>query len=104
MALDAAAYTDLRNYIKRRVGHMRYRADGVFTEIQISDVQIRYDGVVRVQAAIVPDGVLTIDRVELYNSASELWAHQDVSITIDREDPAVLYWFDFEIKEVESNA
>lgn len=99
MALDTAALNDLRSYVKRRVGFLQYRVGTTYTKVQISDVQILSSGVVRVQASIVPNGAVTINRVELYNNASELWAHQDVSITLDQGQTGVLYWFDFTLRE-----
>ena len=38
--------------------------------------------------------------MELYNSDSALFAHQDCSITINAGQTGILYWFDFNIKEV----
>ena len=45
---------------------------------------------------------MTVNRVELYNSAGELFAHEDVSITINTGQTGILYWFDFNIREVAS--
>lgn len=99
MALDTAALNDLRGYVKKRVGYLQYRVGTTYTKVQISDVQILSSGVVRVQASIVPNGAVTINRVELYNNAGQLWAHQDVSVSLDQYQTGVLYWFDFTIKE-----
>ncbi len=100
MALDTAALNDIRGYVKKRVGYLQYRVGTTYTKAPITDAQILSSGVVRVQASIVP-GAVTINRVELYNNAGELWAHQDVSITLDQEQTGVLYWFDFTIREAE---
>lgn len=99
MALATAALKDLRGYVKRRVGFLKYRVGSSYTSVQISDVQILSSGVVRVQASIVPNAGATVDRVELYNTAGELWAYQDVNITFDQGQTGVLYWFDFTVKE-----
>lgn len=99
MALDTAALSDLRSYVKRRVGFLKYRVGTSYTKVPISDVQILPSGVVRIQASIVPSNAVTINRVELYSNASELWAHQDVSITLDQGQTGVLYWFDFTLRE-----
>lgn len=99
MALDNAAFTDLRSYIKRRIGFLKYRVGTTYYRTPITDAQILQSGVVRVQAQIVPNGSVTINRVELYNNNNDLWAHQDVSITIDQGQTGVLYWFDFTLRE-----
>lgn len=100
MALDSAAFNDLRNFIKRRVGFVKYRIENSYYQTMITDATVLPTGIVRVQASIVPaKQKATIDRVELHNINGELWAHQDVSITIDQGQTGVLYWFDFTIKE-----
>lgn len=99
MALDTAAFTDLRNYVKRRAGRLRYRVGSTFYTVPITDATVLPSGVVRVQASIVPSGSVTINRVELLNNNNDLWAHQDVSITIEAGQTGVLYWFDFSIRE-----
>lgn len=98
MALDTAALTDLRIFIKHRAGYLQYRAGGVVNKVPITDAQILADGVVRIQAMISPSAS-KIDRVELYNNNGDLWAHQDVNITMNQGQMGVLYWFDFSIKE-----
>lgn len=104
MALDKAAFTDMRNYIKKRIGYLKYRVGTTYHKVSITDILILPNGVVRVQATIVPGIPNTINRIELYNNAGELWAHQDVSISIDQGQTGVLYWFDFSIEEGEANA
>lgn len=100
MALDTAALTDIRSYVKNRVGYLRYRVGTTYTKVPISDVQILTSGVVRVQASIAP-GAVTINRVELFSNAGELWAHQTVSISFDQIQGGVLFWFDFNIREAD---
>jgi hypothetical protein len=97
--LDAAAFTDLRGYIKRRIASARYRIGSTYYTTILNDISILQDGTVRSQLSIIPGGTVTINRVELYNSDSNLWAHQDVSITISTGQTGVLYWFDFAVTE-----
>lgn len=99
MALDTAALTDLRTFIKHRAGYLQYRAGGVINKVSITDAQILADGTVRIQAMISPGSANKIDRVEIYNNNGDLWAHQDVNITMNQGQMGVLYWFDFSIKE-----
>lgn len=99
--LDPAAYTDLRGYIKRRISYTKYRVGTTYYTGSLNDIEIRPDGTVRALISIIPSGTVTINRVELYNSDGNLWAHQDVSITISTGQTGVLYWFDFTVTEEE---
>lgn len=97
--LDSAAFNDLRGYIKRRVSYARYRVGTTFYETPLNDVNILDDGTVRVQLGIHSEEAVTVNRVELYSSANELWAHQDLSITLQPGQTGILYWFDMTITE-----
>lgn len=99
MAVDTAALRDLRNFIKKRVGFMRYRVGENYYTAPITNAELLETGVVRVTSSIVPETEITIDRIELYSKNGDLWAHQDATITIDSKQTGVLYWFDFTIKE-----
>lgn len=99
--LDTAAFADLRNYIKRRIAYARYRMDGSYFTADLTDVKILDNGTVRAQLSIAPGGTATIDRVELYNTDGQLWAHQNCNLTISTEQPGILYWFDFSVVEQE---
>ena len=99
MALDTAALTDIRNYIKRRVHYAKYKVGSTYYTAPISDIEVLSGGIVRAQLSIVPGGTVTVTWVGLYNSAGELWAHQDVSIIISTGQTGILYWFDFTVKE-----
>ena len=101
--LDAAGIADYRSFTKRRIAYARYRVGSTYTKVDLSDVSIRSDGTVRAQLNINSGGAsMTVNRVELYNSAGELFAHEDVSITINTGQTGILYWFDFKIMEVAS--
>lgn len=97
--LDPAAFTDLRNFIKLRIASARYRVGSTFYTTALNDITILGSGTVRALLSIAPGGTVTINRVELTNSDGNLWAHQDVSITISTGQTGVLYWFDFTITE-----
>jgi hypothetical protein len=99
--LDTAAFADLRGYIKRRISYARYRANSEYYTTSLNDVAILPSGVVRAQLSIIPGGTMTVDRVELFNGDRELWAHQDVNITISTGQTGILYWFDFTVTEEE---
>lgn len=99
--IDAAGFNDLRNYIRRRISHAKYLANGVYVQTALSDVSIKEDGTVRVQLVISSTEPITVTRVELYNNDSQLWAHQDCDISIAAGQTGILYWFDFTITEEE---
>ncbi len=101
--LDAAGLADYRNFTQRRIAYARYRVGSTFTRVPLSAVTIKSDGTVRAQLNINSGGSsMTVNRVELWNSAGELFAHEDVSITINTGQTGILYWFDFHITEVAS--
>ena len=99
--LDTAAFADLRKYIKRRIAYARYRTAGNYYTADLTDVKILENGTVRAQLSIVPGGTATIDRVELYNTDGQLWAHQNCNLSISTDRPGILYWFDFSVVEQE---
>lgn len=99
--LDTAAFTDLRGYIKRRIAGAKYRVGSTYYNTNLNDITILPNGTVRAQLSIIPGGTVTINRVELFNSDGNRWAHQDVSITISTGQTGVLYWFDFTVTEKE---
>ena len=101
--LDAAGIADYRSFTQRRIAYARYRVGSTYTRVPLSSVAVLPDGVVRAQLNINSGGSsMTVNRVELWNSAGELFAHEDVSITINSGQTGILYWFDFNIKEVAS--
>ncbi|MDR1158368.1 MAG: hypothetical protein LBK75_08735 [Oscillospiraceae bacterium] len=97
--LDAAAFIDLRGYLKRRITRARYRVGSAYYSTDLTDITILSNGTVRAQLSIIPGGTVTVNRVELLNSESSLWAHQDVNIMISTGQTGILFWFDFTITE-----
>lgn len=102
--IDVAGFSDLRNYIKRRVAYARYRAGNTWTKVPLSSCTVRSDGIVRAALNINNNGsTITVTRVELYNTDQELWAHQDCSIKVESTQSGILFWFDFRITESEDD-
>ena len=98
--IDSAGFTDLRNYIKRRVAYAKYRVGNTYIKTGLSDVAVLPNGTVRAQLTISAESTpLTVTRVELYNSDNALWAHQDCSITVNTGQTGILYWFDSTVTE-----
>ena len=100
--LTPVALEDLRTYIKRKIVQARYRVGNTYYPTMLNDVRIMTNGTVRAQLSIIPSGGATINRVELYSNNGELWAYQDVNITVAAGQTGVLYWFDFNIVEKEA--
>lgn len=98
--LDTAAFVGMREYIQGQISYAKYRVGSTYYSASINGIDVLSNGTVRVRLSIVPGGgTITVNRVELYNDAEELWAHQDVSITVSASQTGVLYWFDFTITE-----
>lgn len=99
--IDTAGFADLRSYIKRRIAYAQYRVGSTYYKTELSHVGIMTDGTVRARIAITGLGQVTVNRVELYNSDAQLWAHEDVNISINVGQTGILYWFDFTVTEKE---
>lgn len=98
--LDAAGFEDLRRYIKRRVSYARYRVGSTWYKTYLSKIDLMANGKVRVQLNINSGGTtITVNRVELYNTDSQQWAHQDVNIKLDPDQTGIFFWFDFTFRE-----
>lgn len=98
--IDGAGFEDLRKYIKRRVSYARYRVGSTYHKIYLTKVKILQNGTVRVQVNINADGAaITVNRVELFNTDGQLWAHQDCNIRLEAGQTGILFWFDFTIRE-----
>ncbi len=101
--LDAAGFTDLRNFIKRRINYARYRVGSTWYKTTLSQIEILSSGTVRAQMNVNSGGSsITVTRVELYNNDQELWAHQDCNITLTPGQTGILFWFDFTLREEET--
>jgi hypothetical protein len=100
--IDTAAFNDLKGYIMRRVSYVRYRIGSTWYSDILNNVAVSSSGTVRMSVTIAPTLLqeATVNRVELYNSDNELWAHQDCSIKLTPTSSRALFWFDFMLKEV----
>lgn len=99
--LTNAAFTDFRNFIKNRISAAEYKANNVWSDAPISEIEITDDGIVRVKAQISPGAAVTITGVRLISTANEVWATKDVNVVIDNSQTNVLQWFDFNVTESE---
>lgn len=101
--LTTAAYTDLRDYIKNRIGSAEYEVNGVWSNAAIAESVILDDGTVRIKCQVSPGAACTITGVRLKNTDDEVWATKGVSVLIDSAATSLLQWFDFVLTEREVN-
>ena len=99
--IEAAAYTDLRNYIKTRIGSAEYEVNSTWTACTIAESVILADGTVRIKCQIAPGAACTITGVRLKNTDGQVWATKPVNVVIDSASTHLLQWFDFVITESE---
>lgn len=100
--LKAAAFTDFRNLIKRRLAYAEYRIGSTFHRADISEVEITTDGIVRVKIPVSHGTAGTITQVRLISVTSEVWASKEnLNIVLETAQTHYLQWFDFKITESE---
>lgn len=99
--ITQAAYTDLRNYIKGRIGSAEYKVGSTWNACSIAESVITADGIVRIKCQISPGAACTITGVRVKNTDSAVWAEKDVNVVIDSASTNLLQWFDFVISESE---
>lgn len=100
--LKAAAFTDFRNLIKRRIAYAEYRIGGTFFRAEISEIEITSDGIVRVKIPVSHGAAGTITQVRLISVTSEVWASKEnLNIVLETSQTHYLQWFDFKITESE---
>ena len=99
--LQTQAFTDLRNYIKNRIGAAEYRVGQNWTSCTIVEKVITDDGSVRIKCQISPGAACTIAEVRLLNTDNQVWLKKTVSVVIDSASTNLLQWFDFNVTESE---
>ncbi len=101
--LTSYAFTDLRNFVKKRIWKAQYKIGSTWYDGTISDIEITSDGIVRVKVPISPGTTCTISGARLLSYSSEVWATKTISVTISDAQTNLLVWFDFEITESEDS-
>ena len=99
--IDSAGFTDLRNYIKRRVAYAKYRVGNTYIKTDLSDVAVLPNGTVRAQLTISAESTpLTVTRTAGAGNVPAVgWPN--CSITVNTGQTGILYWFDFTVTEQE---
>jgi len=99
--LNPAAFTDLQNYIKTRIGSAEYEVSGTWSACLIAEAVVLADGTVRIKCQIAPGGACTITGARLKNTDGQVWATTAVNVNIDSASEHLLVWFDFVLSERE---
>ena len=100
--LQAAAFTDLRNYIVKRIYKAQYQRGGSWYDAALVSKEVTNTGIARIKVQISPGVATTITGVRLINMDNQVWAVKSVNVVIETADTNLLQWFDFEITEEES--
>ncbi len=100
--LQAAAFSDLRNYITKRIYKAQYQRGGSWYDAALVSKEVTNTGIARIKVQISPGVATTITGVRLINTDNQVWAVKSVNVTIETADTNLLQWFDFEITEEES--
>lgn len=100
--LQAAAFTDLRNYIVKRIYKAQYQRGGSWYDAALVGKEVTNTGIARIKVQISPGVATTITGVRLINMDNQVWAVKSVNVVIETADTNLLQWFDFEITEEES--
>lgn len=100
--LTPAAFTDLREFIKRQVTYAEFRIGTTYYRAEISETEITPTGVVRVKIPITHPTPATINQVRLYSRLNQIWASKDINISTNALQTHYLQWFDFNITEVDA--
>jgi len=101
--LQSAAFTDFRNFIKRRIARAQYRVGTTWYDAPIVSADITSAGVVRIQCQIAHGSPCTISEVRLLNSERSVWATKTVNVVMETATTHLLQWFEFNITESEVN-
>jgi hypothetical protein len=100
--LQAAAFSDLRNYIVKRIYKAQYQRGGSWYDAALVSKEVTNTGIARIKVQISPGVATTITGVRLINMDNQVWAVKSVNVVIETADTNLLQWFDFEITEEES--
>ena len=99
--LQTAAFTDLRNYIKKRIRFAQYKVGSTWYDCAIAETVITADGIVRIKCQIAHGAACTIVGVRLKNTDQEVWATKNVNVVIENSTTNFMQWFDFTLEERE---
>lgn len=97
--LTTNALTALRDFMRNSIASARWRSGSDWHDAPINGIDTLSSGSVRVRLSIAPEETVTVNRVELLDETGDTLAYQDVSIAVAENQPGLLFWFDFTIRE-----
>lgn len=99
--LTTAALTGFKEHVKRHVAYARYKVGGTYYRTEITRVYVMGDGKVAIEFQVdhTLSGNITVNEVQIFNTAGELWLTVDENITRKARQEAIFYRFTIEIKE-----
>ncbi len=100
--LQTAAFTDLRNYITKRIYKAQYQRGGSWYDAALVSKEVASSGIARIKVQISPGVACTITGVRLINTENQVWAVKSVNVVLETAETNLLQWFDFEVTEEES--
>jgi hypothetical protein len=100
--LQTAAFTDLRNYITKRIYKAQYQRGGSWYDAALVSKEVTSSGIARIKVQISPGVACTITGVRLINTENQVWAVKSVNVVLETAETNLLQWFDFEVTEEES--
>ena len=99
--VEAAMLTDIKNYIRRKVGYAKYKVGNTYYTAAIRSAYIMDDGRIAVTFLVdhTVSGNIVVTQVQLYNLNGSLWASKAESISRQDAQEGILYRFAFSITE-----
>lgn len=101
--LNTAAYADLQNFVKTRIGSAEYKIGNNWYSAAIVEKVVMDDGTVRIKCQVSPNQACTITAVRVKNTDGDPWATKEVNVVIESSATHLLQWFDFLFSEKEVN-
>ena len=101
--LTQTAINDFKDFLDSIIAYGKVTVNGTQTQVPIHRRERLSDGRVAVYMNITPQvsGTATVQRVQLYNKNSELWADKAENIKLSNVTEGALYRFVFKFVEQE---
>lgn len=99
--LTESAIEGFKQYTDRTIAYARYRIGATWYKTPITRRERMANGKVAVYFSIIPQAsnTVTINRVQLYDTANNVWADKTENITIESVQEGFLYRFTFDLHE-----
>ena len=89
--LTTTALDRLKKYIKRTVNYAKYKMNGNYVKVPLTDIQIDSSGVIRITFMIEPGGSnAQVTEVQLYDMDNQLWLSKSTNISMSSVEEGYL--------------